>query len=147
MEGQRIDAKIRLNWGKTPKSIQTQFSKGPSRTKNTTESDPKNLFGLVIYLLPCKAKKTLRGKSNLGNVNFLLVLKGIFGGSLKITKQNQNNPQGKNKDSLRNFGTGREFGTDVAKRHGEGSEMLVFFFFFYPANLLRLLFTLRAIFC
>ena len=25
-----------------------------------------------------------------------------------------------------NFGTGRKFGTDVAKRYGEGSEMLVF---------------------
>ena len=24
------------------------------------------------------------------------------------------------------FGTGRKFGTDVAKRYGEGSEMLVF---------------------
>ena len=28
-----------------------------------------------------------------------------------------------------NFGTGRKFGTDVGKRYGEGSEMLVFFFF------------------
>ena len=25
-----------------------------------------------------------------------------------------------------NFGTGRKFGTDVAKRYGQGSEMLVF---------------------
>ena len=27
-----------------------------------------------------------------------------------------------------NFGAGRKFGTDVAKRYGEGSEMLVFFY-------------------
>ena len=27
-----------------------------------------------------------------------------------------------------NFGTGRKFGADAAKRYGEGSEMLVFFF-------------------
>ena len=25
-----------------------------------------------------------------------------------------------------NFGTGRKFGTDIAKRYGEGSEMLIF---------------------
>ena len=48
-----------------------------------------------FLLLPRKAKITLRGENNLRNVHFLLVLKGIFGGSLKITLQNKNNPEGK----------------------------------------------------
>ena len=38
----------------------------------------------------------LSQNNNLINVNFVLVLKGIFGGSLKITLQNKNNPPGKN---------------------------------------------------
>ena len=53
---------------------------------------PKNLFGLFVnLLLPCKAKITLRGKNSLRNVNFMLVLKGLFGGSLKRTLQNRDN--------------------------------------------------------
>ena len=41
---------------------------------------PKNLFRVIFYPLPCRAKITLRGKNNLGNDNYMLVLKGIFGG-------------------------------------------------------------------
>ena len=56
-------------------------------------ANPKNLF-VIFSLLPCKAKITLRCKDNLGNANLMLVLKGISGGSLKITLQNRNNPKG-----------------------------------------------------
>ena len=55
---------------------------------------PKNLFRVILNLLPCKAKITLRGQNNLGNVSFMLVLKSLFGGSLKITLQNRNSPKG-----------------------------------------------------
>ena len=57
----------------------------------------------AFYLLPCRAKMNLQGETNLGNVYFMLVLKGILRGSLKITLQTKNNLQGKNnlkKDSL-----------------------------------------------
>ena len=33
----------------------------------------------MFHLLPCKAKIALQGKTNLGYVNFALVLKSIFG--------------------------------------------------------------------
>ena len=48
------------------------------------------------YFLPftLQGKNTLRDKNNLGNVNFILVLKGIFGASLKTILQNENSPQG-----------------------------------------------------
>ena len=52
------------------------------------------IVGSSGNLLPRKAKKTLRGKNILENVGFMLVLMGIFGGSLKITLQNGNNPKG-----------------------------------------------------
>ena len=55
---------------------------------------PRESFRVIFNLLPCRAKITSRGKNNLGHVNFMLVLKGIFGGSLKITLQNRNNPKG-----------------------------------------------------
>ena len=55
---------------------------------------PKESFRKSLNLLPCKARITLRGKNNLGNVNVMLVFKGIFGGSLKITLLNRNNPKG-----------------------------------------------------
>ena len=47
------------------------------------------------YFLPF----ALQGKDKLArqfkhNVNFMLVLKGIFGGSLKTTLRNENSPQG-----------------------------------------------------
>ena len=42
-----------------------------------------------------KAKITLRDKINLGRVNFMFVLKGIFGKYLKTTLQQKNNLQGK----------------------------------------------------
>ena len=41
---------------------------------------------------------TLQGKNNLGNVHFTLDLKGILGGSRKITLLNKNNPEGKKKN-------------------------------------------------
>ena len=49
----------------------------------------------------------LRGANNLENVNIVLVLKGLFGGSLKITLQNKNSPRGEN--NLRRF-SGMFFG-------------------------------------
>ena len=69
-----------------------------------------------LRLLLCKAKITLRGKNNLGNVNFLLVLNGLFGVSLKIT----NSPQGKN--NLKRFsglGTPRKKLVESEGGHGQ----------------------------
>ena len=49
------------------------------------------------YFLPftVQGKNNLARQNNLRNVHYMLVLKGLFGGSLKITLQNKNNPQGR----------------------------------------------------
>ena len=71
----------------------------PQETPQSRRRDPRRApresFEVIFYLLPRKAKITLQGKNNLANVTFMLVLKGVFGGSLKITLRNKNNPQGK----------------------------------------------------
>ena len=66
-----------------------------------TREEPRGSFKVIFYLLPCKAKITLQGKNRLGHVNLVLVLKGLFKGSLTVTLQNENQPQGKN--HLRRF--------------------------------------------
>ena len=55
---------------------------------------PENLLGLFITFNLARLKITFLRLNNLRNVNFVLVLKGIFGGSLKITLPNGNNPKG-----------------------------------------------------
>ena len=50
------------------------------------------IFSGYFSLLPCKARITLQGQNNPRDVNFMLVLKGILGGTPKITLQIGNNP-------------------------------------------------------
>ena len=55
----------------------------------------------VVAFLSCKAKRTLKGKDSLGNLNFML-FQDIFGGSLLLLlsknslPQRENNPQSAN---------------------------------------------------
>ena len=57
-------------------------------------NNPDNLSMLVLTLLPYKARITLQRRNSLSKFKFAHVLKDIFGGSLKITLQYKNNPQG-----------------------------------------------------
>ena len=57
----------------------------------------KNLFaGLFLTFYLARQNITLKGENKLGNVNYMLDLKGILGGSLKISLQKENKPQCKN---------------------------------------------------
>ena len=51
-------------------------------------------WGPKIPTKPCKVILTLQSLNNLRNVDFVLVLKDILGGSLRITLQNKTSPQG-----------------------------------------------------
>ena len=52
------------------------------------DHNPKNLFGLFLTFYLARLILTLQGLNNPRDVNFMLVLKGNFGGSPKITLQN-----------------------------------------------------------
>ena len=83
-------------------------SRASSRGKRRPETNSPKIPGIFQCKIPrqTRTKKILKcflgggqsntcGTPNLRNVNFMLVLKGIFGGSLKITLESKNNPQGK----------------------------------------------------
>ena len=90
-----IASDFRVDRAKSPEILQKAGVSGseiatPSRkslaTFHRTLKSPKHRLGL-FFLLPCKTKITLRGENNLRNVHLMLVSKGLFGGSLKITLQ------------------------------------------------------------
>ena len=87
-----------LCWEATQKGLHFRPTLGalvPKKHAIVPAHHPKDLCGVIFNLLPYEEQITLRGNNNLANVNFMLVLKGIFGGSLKITLQNRKNPQSK----------------------------------------------------
>ena len=55
---------------------------------------PKNLFGLFLTFYLARQKQPCKVKITREMSIFVLVLKGIFRGSPKITLQNGNNPRG-----------------------------------------------------
>ena len=66
------------------------------------EGLPLRIFwGHFLEITSRGKKKTSRNKNNLAGLIVMLVLKGIFGGSVKITSANKNNFWGKN--SLKRF--------------------------------------------
>ena len=48
------------------------------------QASPENLFGFFLPFT-LQGENSLARLNNLGNVNFMLVLKGVFEGSLKVT--------------------------------------------------------------
>ena len=91
---------------KAPKGFSKRFAatcKGKFLTRVNSLSIPYEYFRVTFCLLPCKVNLTFPRYNNLGNVNFMLVLKGIFGGSLKITLQSKNNPHTVKKNNLKRF--------------------------------------------
>ena len=58
-------------------------------------SYPKNLLRRFLKNNLARQKITSKNKNNLARFICMLVLKGIFGGSLKITLENKNNFQGR----------------------------------------------------
>ena len=65
------------------------------------ESNPKNHLRPIFRNNLARQKITSKNKNNLARLFLIFVLKGVFGGSLKITSENKNNFRGKN--SLKRF--------------------------------------------